>query len=131
MTIKTIYGFAVFILVSCKSTKSQWLTEEEYYLEAYKKSVLYGCLNESTRGNFQKMLIENDDLCLYTEVQIIYHDTYEKAKSHGSNYARTLEKVSLPDIENKIPGFSQCVSYAFGREVDSIARASYKIYKKG
>lgn len=131
MGTKLTYLLLIVIFYSCKSTKPQWPTQERDYIDAYKKAVLYGCLNESTGGNFQKMLIENDDLCLYTEVQIIYHDTYEKAKSHGSNYARTIEKVSLPDIENKIPGFSQCVSYAFGREVDSIARASYKIYKKG
>ncbi len=130
-TLKTLIIVTLMGLSSCKSAKPQWPTEEEYYLEAYKKSVLYGCLHEATNADFGEMMEAKNDLGLYTEAQVLFHFTCDAAVALGKDYSHTIETVSYPDVEGKKPIYSQCVSYAFGREVDSMARASYRKYKGG
>lgn len=86
-------------LLSCKVRVSQADSLEHDYVESYKKAVLYGCLNEVTEGDFQKSLIKNNDLGLYTEAQVLFHAVCDRAKQRGENYAHSIETVSLPDAE--------------------------------
>ena len=131
MGTKLVYFVLLFICITaCKSTNSKVPSEKEYYIEAYKKAVLYGCLDERTSKDFTKMLVKHNDLGLYTEVQILFHSECEKAETLGANFARQLQPAHLPDAENMIPGYRDCVSYAFSKEVDSIARSAYAIRLK-
>ena len=117
-------------MFGCKTNNAATSSDEAGYVIAYKKAVLFGCLNESTERGFSKLLTATNDLGNYAEAQILFHSVYEDAKTIGINHAKLLEPVSYPDAENKIPGYSSCVSYAFSKEVDSIARLAYAIRLK-
>ena len=125
MGIRLITLLLILCLLSCKARVSHADSLEHDYVESYKKAVLYGCLNEVTEGDFQKSLIKNNDLGLYTEAQVLFHAVCDRAKQRGENYARSIEAVSLPDAEGR-RGYSHCVSYAFSKEIDSIARVEYR-----
>lgn len=114
--------------LSCKTQKvtSNDFSEEEYYILAYKKEVLYSCINEKTNREFYLFLNKYNDLGLYTEVAILYHDTADTATALGRKYSENIKPVNYPDAENKVPIFRDCVNYAFSKEIDSIARVTYK-----
>lgn len=119
--------FIYILLIGCASNKMNKVpfTEEDYIL-AYKKEVLYGCINQKTENNFYKLMDSYKDLGLYTEVSLLYHEVADNALQLGENFSKTIKPVNYPDAENKLPIFRDCVDYAFGKEVDSIARATYK-----
>jgi len=119
----------VSIFINCKSrmdTKNHFSEDEEYYILAFKKEVIYSCINEKTNREFYSLLNKYDDLGLYTEVEILYHETTLKAAFVGKEYSKKIKPVNYPDAENKLPIFRDCINYAFSKEVDSIARDAYK-----
>lgn len=121
----------IFLLImSCTATKKKisndFFVKEEDYVKAYKTVVLYGCLNEGTKGNFSNFLKENNDLGLFSEVDMIFHSTANIADSLGCVYSRKIKPFTYGDGQGKIPNFSRCVLYAFSNEVDSFAKESYK-----
>jgi len=119
----------VIAFLSCKTQKiknNSFSEEEELYVLAFKKEVLYSCINEKTNREFYRFLDNYNDLGLYTEVAILYHDIADKASSFGKKYSKNIKPVNYPDAENKVPIFRDCVNYAFGKEIDSIARITYK-----
>lgn len=121
----------ILFFTSCKSKKYQGNTEEDYYIIAYKSAVFKGCLNEITDKGFSKLLMEHNDLGGYTDVEILLHGTYLEASERGKKYSLTIKPVSLPDAENKMPGYLECFRYAMSREIDSTARAEFKKSKNG
>jgi hypothetical protein len=132
MGIKLMRFFIIFfvIVVSCAPTKRQasddFPVKEEDYIKAYKTVVLFGCLNEGTKGSFSSFLKENNDLGLFSEVDMIFHSTANTADSIGREYSKKIEPFTYGDGKGKNPTFSRCVLYALSREVDSLAKESYK-----
>ncbi len=112
----------------CKTQKNkiELNSKEESYVLAYKKSVLFGCINEKTNKDFRKMLDNHGDLGLYTEVEILFHEIAKEAYAQGMDYSNEITPVNYPDADGKLPIFRDCVSYAFSNKVDSIARVSYR-----
>lgn len=131
MGIKLVCCFVFLLLVaSCTTTKkrvsSGYSVSEEDYIKAYKTVVLYGCLNEATKGNFYTFLLQNNDLGLFSEVDMIFHLTASIADSLGKSYSKTIKPFTYGDGQGKVPNFSGCVLYALSKEVDSFAKESYK-----
>lgn len=125
---KSVYVIIiVLLLLSCKSSKPT--AEEQDYVLAYKTSVLYGCMN-SNNNKFSQYLQNTNDLGLFTEIEVLKHTETETAIKLGEKFLPTIKPLNYGDAGNKVPVYSQCVSYAFGAEVDSIARAQYLISKK-
>jgi|AntRauMFilla1563_2_1112583.scaffolds.fasta_scaffold06830_3 hypothetical protein len=115
----------VVILYSCKSSKSSLVTQtEDDYVLAYKTSILYFCLNESTNGNFNDFCTDNNDLKL--SAIDTYHINLEDVKSKGMGLSKKIRIIDYADYEGRKPIFSDCVQFAFSKEIDSIARDLYK-----
>jgi len=137
MGIKLGYLVLFLILISCDTlNKSESndigsTEEEEYYVRAFKKSVLMGCLNEITNNEFGKSLyFEFNDIGLYTEVAVLSHDNVNYAREMGSEHAKTLKPVNYPDVEGRTQGYSNCIDYAFYNEmIDSVAKVKYNNLK--
>src|SRR5690554_5837268 len=89
----SVVFFVLFCLYSCKTHKKDIKLEEEYYVEAYKTSVLYGCLNEATNGGFQKFSIENNDLGLAVPVAVLFHAETEQAKQRGQELSKKIRAI--------------------------------------
>ena len=123
----------VFLSCAIKKNDTHIGSTEEQYVRAFKKSVLMGCLNEITNNEFGQILIrKHNDIGLYTETAILFHGGVKFATNKGSNFAKELDAVNYPDVEDRMQGYSSCVDYAFyNEEIDSIARAKYKELKNG
>ncbi|MEX2349919.1 MAG: hypothetical protein WD554_03485 [Flavobacteriaceae bacterium] len=117
-------------LFSCTTNKHIGSTEEQYVL-AFKKAVLYGCINGATDGEFQKFLIENNDMGTAIETAVLYHAVVLEAQEVGVNLAKNIEASTYSDYQGRKPIFSNCISFAFSKKVDSLALARYKELKKG
>jgi hypothetical protein len=109
-----------------KTVSNVNLVSEEDYVKAYKTVVLYGCINEGTKGKFSTFLIENNDLGLFSEVDMIYHSGANIADSLGRVFAKTIRPFDYGDGKGKVPNYSRCVLYALSREIDSVAKESYR-----
>lgn len=127
---KINYFILIFIvsLTSCK-TKAHIGSTKAEYVRAYKKAVLYGCLNEASNKNFEKLTRENNGLGLAVETSVLYHHEVLKAKELGSQLSEKIRKINYSDYNGKKPIFSDCVDFAFSKYVDSIAKSKYKILK--
>lgn len=126
-----IVFFVLFCFYSCKTHKKDIKSEEEYYVQAYKTSVLYGCLNEATNENFQKFSIENNDLGLAVPIAVLFHAETEQATQVGRELSKKIRAIDYSDYEGRKPIFSDCVGFAFSKEIDSVARKKFKEFKKG
>lgn len=126
----SVFFFIMLCLYSCKTHKKDIKLEEEYYIEAYKTSVLYGCLNEATNGNFRKFSTENNDLGLAVPVTVLFHSGTEQATQIGRELSKKIRTIDYSDYEGRKPIFSDCVNLAFSKEIDSIARKKFKEFKK-
>lgn len=120
----------LLVLLSCTTTRKKtssgiYVTEKDY-IEAYKTSVFYGCMNEGTKGNFSKFLQQENDLGLFTQVEMIFQSNVKEAKTLGQLYSKKIVPFSYGDGAGKVPNFSKCFLYSQSPEVDSFARASYK-----
>ncbi len=125
--LKNIYLVCFIFLFNCKSENknNDSYTKEEYIL-AYKKMVLYGCINEKTNNEFRKIMIRYNNVNS-TEVAILFHAVANRADSIGGVYSKKIKPYTYyGDLKGKVPLFGKCVEYAFGTEVDSIAKKTYK-----
>ena len=121
----------LFLLMSCSTLKkSNNNSDEENFVLSYKKSVLYGCVDEATNNNLRLFSKENNDLGLAIEVEIIQHQEVDNALNKGKELSKKIRTINYADFENKKPIFSECINFAFSKEIDSIARELYKIKKK-
>jgi hypothetical protein len=120
--------FATLIVTACKTSSSLDSSEAEYVM-AYKKSVFYECVNNATSGNLYKFSENNNDLGTATEVAIIYHSDLEHAKKIGMELSSKIRTINYSDYNGKKPIFSDCIEFAFGNYVDSIAKKKYKNLK--
>lgn len=121
----------LFLLMSCSTLKkSNNNSDEENFVLSYKKSVLYGCVDEATNNNLRLFSKENNDLGLAIEVEIIKHQEVDNALNKGKELSKKIRTINYADFENKKPIFSECINFAFSKEIDSIARELYKIKKK-
>jgi heterodisulfide reductase subunit B len=117
----------IILIVSCSSKKSQSSITETNFVLAYKKAVLYGCINESTSNNFNKFSNDNKDLGLAVEVAIMQHAEVERAVEKGKALSKKIRRINYSDYGEKKPIFSDCVSFAFSEEIDSLARVAFKL----
>src|SRR5690554_3659896 len=125
----SIIFFILFCFYSCTTSKKHIKDEEYYYVQAYKTSVLYGCLNEATNGSFQKFSTENNDLGLAVPVTVLFHSGTEQATQIGRELSKKIRTIDYSDYEGRKPIFSDCVNLAFSKEIDSIARKKFKEFK--
>lgn len=122
----------LIIVSSCKIQKQPYQTnnfERDEYILAYKKCILYGCIEEATNNNFNKFSKENNDLGLTIERAILYSGVINEPFELGKKMAKDIRIINYSDYEGRKPIFSDCVSFAFSKETDSIASISYKKYK--
>lgn len=121
----------LFLLMSCSTLKkSNNNSDEENFVLSYKKSVLYGCVDEATNNNLRLFSKENNDLGLAIEAEIIQHQEVDNALNKGKELSKKIRTINYADFENKKPIFSECINFAFSKEIDSIARELYKIKAK-
>lgn len=124
----------VLALVGCSITKhsnlNPFFVKEADYVESYKVAFICGCINEGTKGNFTKFMTDNNDLGLFSEAELISHQRVNEADSVGRVYSKKLVPLDYGDAQNRTPLISGCIYFALGREVDSLAKKSYKSYTK-
>lgn len=117
--------------MSCSThKKSNHNSDEENFVLSYKKSVLYGCIDEATNNNLRIFSKENNDLGLAIEIEIMQHQEVINALNKGKELSKKIRTINYADFENKKPIFSECINFAFSKEIDSIARELYKIKVK-
>lgn len=104
------------ITISCSSIKEVMYQSKEAFVQAFKVSVLYGCLNEATNGEFQKFSLHNNDLGIAQEVSILYHSENEYAIEIGQELSKKIEEINYSDYQGKKPIFSDCVNFAFNKK---------------
>lgn len=125
------YLVMIISIVSCTSTPKNIIpdSEEEDFVLAYKKCVIFGCINEATNNKFHLFLNENNDLGLAIEVAILQHEEVSLAIENGKELSKTIEAIYYDDYDDKKPIFSNCVSMALSKDIDSIARKLYRVKK--
>jgi hypothetical protein len=104
--------------------------KQEDFIKAYKVSFICGCINAGTKGAFQKFMLDNNDLALFSEVELVSHDVVLEADSIGRIYANRIGPINYSDAGNRVPYVSSCIYYSMSRQVDSLARISFKRFKK-
>lgn len=109
-----------------KTVSNENVLSEEDYVKAYKTVVLFGCINGGTNGKFSTFLVENNDLGLFTEVDMIYHAVVNIADSLGRDFAKTIKPFEYGDGKGLVPIYSRCFLYALSKEIDSVAKVSYR-----
>lgn len=125
-----IYLVFIYFVSSCGAYKKININkEEENFVFAYKKAVLYGCINEATNNNLSLFCSENNDLGLAFETEIIHHEDVINAVNKGKLLSKKIRIINYEDFEGKKPIFSDCINFAFSTEIDSIARVRFKIIK--
>lgn len=127
MGTKLILLICAVFFTSCvdnRTMENEPYTKKEYVL-AYKKMVLYGCLNEKTNGEFRNLMRIHNNVNS-KEVAILFASIANEADSLGIKYSRSINPYDhYGDLKGKVPIFGNCVDYAFSKEVDSIANRSY------
>ncbi|MFV0305537.1 MAG: hypothetical protein ACK5IC_08675 [Moheibacter sp.] len=117
-------------LVGCSSSKRSIYQSKENFIQAYKISVYYGCVNTATSGNFQRFSSDNNDLGLAPQVAVIYHAEVEQAQELGKRLSSRINTINYSDYQGKKPILSDCANFAFySNEVDSIAKVTYNTMK--
>jgi len=121
-----LHVFAYSCNSSKKSRRNDFFIKEDDYTKAYKTAFICGCLNEGTKGNFYKFLRDNNDLGLFTEGDLMSHFKVKEADSLGRIFSSRIKPFTYGDGQGKVPYFSRCILFALSKEVDSIAKESYK-----
>lgn len=118
----------VMFLLSCKSPQKVFTlnSEEEDFVLAYKKCVIYGCINEATNNKFNLFSKENNDLGLAVEIAIMQHGEVAIAEDKGKKLSKKIKTIDYADYEGRKPIITSCISFALSKEIDSIARVMYK-----
>ena len=114
---------------SSKNQSGNFYVKEEDYIKSYKISFVCGCINGGTSENFTKFIKDNNDLGLFTEVEVISHQKVKEADSIGRKFSLQIKALSYEDAGNKKPIISRCIYYVLRKEVDSLAKASYRNIK--
>ena len=129
---KFIIFISCTIVLACKSSKKIDVinSKEEEFVLAYKKCVLYSCINEATENKFNLFIKENNDLGLAVEVAIMQHAEVAIAIEKGKVLAKEVNPIDYSDYQGKKPIFSSCISFAFSKDIDSIARKTYNEKEK-
>ena len=125
---KKIVIILFFVLISCKTSQKVNVSDsdEESFVQAYKTSVFFGCVDEATNGNFNKFSKENNDLGLATTVAILNHANNEVAMNYGRNGSKKIRTIEYADYDGKKPIFADCLAFASSKETHSIARLEFK-----
>ncbi|MHA6278654.1 hypothetical protein ACXYMT_00595 [Salinimicrobium sp. CAU 1759] len=105
-------------------------TSKEQYVLAYKKAVLYGCIEKATNGNFSEFTRKNNDLGLAVAVAVLHHSETQKARETGAQLSKKIKSSTYMDHEGRKPIFDQCVNFAFSNEMDSLALLEYRKFQK-
>jgi succinylglutamate desuccinylase len=130
ITIRIVMTFiSLGTLMSCGQKVDSSLSEDkelENHIMAYKKAVVYECINSGTNSHFQRFSSNNNDLALAIEVGIIDRYNVEKARQVGAKFSDDIRSSNYMDHEGRKPIFSNCISYGFSKEVDSLARLNYQ-----
>lgn len=122
-----INSMFLLVLLSCTSiNKTIQNNEEENFVLSYKKSVLNGCVNGATNNKFNEFSNENNDLGLAIEIEIMQHQEVINAVNEGKKLSEKIRTIKYSDFEGKKPIFSDCISFAFSQEIDSLARIAFK-----
>ena len=125
-----IFIVLTFIFTSCHSRKlfssKEYRVKETDYVNAFRAFVFANCLNEGTTGNFSEFLEKNNDLGLFSEVEIIFHSTAKFADTLGRTYSHKIVPFEYGDGKGKIPNLSECYLYSLSNEIDSIAKVSFR-----
>lgn len=134
ITVRTIiYLISLTTILSCGKKVSSASRDESKELRnhiiAYKTAVIYECINASTNSNLRKFSDENNDLGLAVEAGIIYNYGIENAGKIGAKFSESISESEYMDNEGGKPIFSDCISFGFSKEVDSLARLSYKNFR--
>jgi len=89
-------------LLSCRSTKDSLVSvSEDDYILAYKKCVLYGCLNESTDGEFYKTMNKSNDLGLATESEILGKIESTEITQIGRELSKNVRTIDYADFDGR------------------------------
>lgn len=114
-------------LLSCKSTKGSLVSvSEDDYILAYKKCVLYGCLNESTDGEFYKTMNKSNDLGLATESEILGKIESTEITQIGRELSKNVRTIDYADFDGRKSIYSNCVDFTFSKEIHKQAKEMYK-----
>ena len=124
----------ILLLPSCTSIrnykKSDFYVKKDEYLRAHKIAFICGCINEGTNNSLNKFMIENKDVSLFSEAELISHYRVKEADSIGRIYFKKINPINYEDAGYGKAIFSNCIYYAYSKEVDKIARMSYKQIRK-
>ena len=128
---KHIFLALLVCLTSCSTKRPVTSgTSEAQYVLAFKKAVLYGCIDKATEGKFSEFTKENNDLGLAVVVAVMQHSETRQARELGAEMSKNIKSSSYMDHEGRKPVFDQCVNYAFSNKTDSLAFLAYKIFQK-
>lgn len=118
----------LLVFSSCSSLKNNYskIEQEEAYVQAYKICIAYGCINEGTKNGLQRILQEQNDLGLATESEILGKVESVSIVNEGKEIAKKITPIDYADYEDRRPYFSDCISYAFSKQTDSLARLAFK-----
>jgi hypothetical protein len=132
MGIKLMHTAVLLIIVfgSCapnrKYKKSDFYVRPEDYINAYKVSFICGCINEGTYNSLNKLLVENKDPGLFSEIETISYFKVKEADSLGRVFSNRIKPINYEDAGYKKPIISGCIHLGLSKEVDSHAKKSYK-----
>ena len=98
MEFKFKYYLGIIVFAFIIGCKTQRINNEPYskaeYIFAYKKAVLYGCINAKTNKGLEKMLSTHNDMGLSKEVAILFHAETIKANLLGKKYSAKIPSRS-------------------------------------
>jgi hypothetical protein len=105
---------------------SDYYVHQEDFENAYRVSFICGCINERTSEKFSNFLLDSDDSGLFSASGIISHELVREADSLGRVYSQKIKPINYSDAGFRKPIFSNCVFYAFSKEVKMTIRLRYK-----
>ena len=118
------------LVLACNASKKNQSNEfsisEDAFIKSYKTAFICGCINEATNENFARFMRDNNDLGLFTEVEVISHQRVKEADSIGRKFSQNIKSLNYEDAGNKKPVISRCIYFSLSKEVDSLAKASYR-----
>ncbi|MBX2953331.1 MAG: hypothetical protein KF870_12560 [Leadbetterella sp.] len=127
-----IVGILTLWACACTSSQKGIGAPKKDYIRAFKIAVFHGCLNEGTKGDFDRFLRDAGDLGLAREVAILHHTETTKAFEVGEAYSYKILPYEYEDYEGRRPLTSHCAQYAFySREVNSMAKKMYRRQLRG
>lgn len=135
---KTFVFFIVLALIaSCTSYKRERFSypnsEKDTWINSYKYEAFYGCIREGLGNDSLRIILSNKDL--FRPNMDMDFVTVDKARAFGKVIAKAMPppviKVDRGEEELRNRNFISysCLNYFASRELDSVARKEYEIYK--